>query len=171
MRISNLPPRIAVRTTLVARGYKTPCWVCDLSINQWGYARVRWPTGISGKRVVHRVVYELFVGEVPEGMELDHLCRTTNCCRPSHLEAVSKATNVRRGNGPARAGERERAKTHCPAGHEYSVANTWVNKRGHRACRRCHANRARSAWQAARVEVRQEEDANVQDVLDAMENS
>ena len=158
MKISDLPPRIAQRTKLIKMGYKTPCWVCDLSINQWGYARVRWPTGTSGKRVVHRVIYELFVGEVPLGLELDHLCRVPNCCRPTHLEVVTKSVNFLRSNGPALSAQRERSKTHCPAGHEYTVANTWVNKLGHRACRRCHADRARSAWRAAHGMKQQEDD-------------
>jgi HNH endonuclease len=157
VKISDLPTRIATRTTEIDKGYRTPCWVCDLSVNRWGYARVRWPTGTSSKRVVHRVTYELFVGPVLEGLELDHLCRVPACCRPDHMEPVTKQANTQRSTAGAWRAQVERAKTHCPAGHEYSFENTWVNKRGHRFCRKCHADRARAAWQAARVEVKQDE--------------
>jgi hypothetical protein len=40
----------------------------------------------------------MFVGPVPEGLELDHLCRVTTCVRPSHLEPVTTGENVRRRN-------------------------------------------------------------------------
>lgn len=146
MSLDQLPNRIAARTSIEDRGFVTPCWVCDLSVNQWGYARVRWPTGGDGKRVAHCVVYELLVGPIPVGLELDHLCKVPNCVRPDHLEPVTKSVNFRRSSGPAKAAARERAKTHCPAGHPYDDANTWVNKRGHRACRRCHADRESSRY-------------------------
>ena len=142
--ISDLPTRIAARTTAIDTGYRTPCWLCDLSVNGGGYARVRWPTGRDNKRVVHAVVYELLVGPVPVGLELDHLCRVPNCVRPSHLEPVTKRENTKRSTAGAATAMRERAKTHCPKGHEYSEANTWVNRRGWRACRRCHADRERA---------------------------
>lgn len=90
-------------------------------------------------RMTHRVAYELLVGPIPEGLVLDHLCRRPLCANPAHLQAVTMAENVRRGNGPAAAGARMRAKTHCPAGHEYDAANTYVRPDGRgRTCRQCN---------------------------------
>jgi hypothetical protein len=67
----------------------------------------------------HRFAYEVFVGPVPVGMEIDHLCRNRLCCNPLHLEAVTHSENVRRGDSPLR----HRNKTHCPAGHPYAGDN------------------------------------------------
>lgn len=75
----------------------------------------------------HRLVYELLVGPIPEGLELDHLCR-----KASHLEPVTHAENVRRG----RVGENSKVKTHCPQGHPYAGDNL-VRTNGRRVCRTC----------------------------------
>ena len=91
-------------------------------------------------RYVHRFVYEYLVGPIPDGLVLDHLCRVTRCCNPSHLEPVSGAVNVERGVGPT--AERAR-KTHCVNGHPLSGSNLYVTKRGHRHCKACSAERSR----------------------------
>lgn len=64
----------------------------------------------------HRLFYELCYGPVPEGLVLDHLCRNTICCNPTHLEAVTMGENTLRGNGPTAQNAR---KATCPRGHEY----------------------------------------------------
>lgn len=74
-------------------------------------------------------LYELLVGPVPEGLELDHLCRNPPCCNPAHLEPVTHAENMRRAG---------LAVTQCKHGHEYTEANTYVTKKGERSCRTCH---------------------------------
>lgn len=87
--------------------------------------------------LAHRVAYELEVGPIPDGMQLDHLCRVRNCVNPSHLEVVDNATNTARGT----AGDWQRNKTHCAQGHEYNEENTRVSKdymgRTRRTCRAC----------------------------------
>lgn len=78
------------------RGYETPCWIWQLKLNDKGYGI--WK--IDGKqRLAHRVYFERRSGPVPQGFELDHLCRVTSCVNPSHLEAVTHAENMRRGIG------------------------------------------------------------------------
>lgn len=81
----------------------------------------------------HRLMYELFIGPIPEGLQIDHLCSNRACINPEHLEAVPPHVNKMRG----RAGEWQKAKTHCPHGHEYTEENTWRSHRGHRYCRAC----------------------------------
>lgn len=95
------------------------------------------------KRGAHVVVYELLVGPVPDGLELDHLCRNIGCVNPAHLEPVTHAENVRRGHAGRVNATRQQAKTHCPAGHPYDAANTAIGTRGERKCRACHRERAR----------------------------
>lgn len=111
----------------------------------WEWQGYRQPAGhgrfrAGGRKVlVHRWVYEHLVGPVPDGLELDHLCRNPPCCNPDHLEAVDHRTNTLRGVGPAALNAQ---KIECPKGHPYDAANTYVDSLGRRVCRTC-----RSAWQ------------------------
>ena len=76
------------------RGYATPCWVWQQGKSKQGYGMV----ALGGKRfLMHRVMYEQSFGPVPEGLELDHLCRIRHCINPAHLEAVTHAVNTQRG--------------------------------------------------------------------------
>ena len=95
----------------------------------------------------HRVAYELFVGPIPEGLEIDHGCKLTRCVNPEHLEPVTKRENVHRSGNPAGLNAR---KTHCQYGHRFSAKNTATTKRGTRRCRACARRRAREAWRASR---------------------
>lgn len=76
----------------------------------------------------HRVAYRISIGPIPEGLEIDHLCRTKLCCNPTHLEPVTHIENVRR---------HFRLQTHCKNGHELSDQNTYIRKEGQRQCREC----------------------------------
>ena len=110
----------------------TGCWLWTGSIRTDGYGQF-W----NGQRNVkaHRFAYEDRGREIPDGLELDHLCRNRACVNPDHLEPVTHLTNIRRGN----SGAPQRARTHCPRGHEYSPENTYTapgqTKRGCRTCR------------------------------------
>lgn len=70
------------------------CWVFTGEINRSGYGRIKVGPGKS--RVAHRVTYEHYVGAVPNGLELDHLCVNPACCNPDHLEAVTHSVNMQR---------------------------------------------------------------------------
>jgi hypothetical protein len=114
-------------------------WVGSTNAPPKDYARLH---AVGLKRTgAHRVAYELFVGPIPDGLDLDHLCRTPRCVNPFHLEAVTQRENIRRGT----QGHDNRAKTHCPRGHAYDQANTYVNSRGQRMCRACGCERMRRA--------------------------
>ncbi len=89
----------------------------------------------------HVWAWEQENGPVPDGLELDHLCRTHLCVRPSHLEAVTPRENVLRGESFAAANA---SKTHCPSGHPYSDENTYIRPDGGRECRRCHLRHSRA---------------------------
>lgn len=124
------------------------CWVSSLGIGTQGYSQVsigkRRENGNYILVNAHVLAYEALVGPIPEGCELDHLCRNRACWKPSHLEPVSHGENVRRGAGAAF----QRDKTHCPRGHEYSVENTFMRPQrsgggNSRECRQCIRERER----------------------------
>lgn len=87
-----------------------------------------------GTFYVHRVAWETLRGPIPDGMQLDHLCRQRACWNPDHLEPVSPRENVLRGVGITAMNAK---KTHCPQGHPYDDANTGITSTGKRRCRAC----------------------------------
>lgn len=102
----------------------------------------------------HRLIFEHFVGPVPEGMQLDHLCRNPRCCNFSHLEVVTQAENLRRGNSPSAINAR---KARCPRGHPYShrdktgrLCRTCINERGKLRMRKVRA------WKLEQARLRSE---------------
>lgn len=107
----------------------TPCcWLWTKGCTDQGYGSFRF----EGKaRNTHKLVYEVLVGPVPDGLTLDHLCRHRRCCNPGHLEPVTRAVNVQRG-----AAFKAIPLT-CEAGHLYTRENTYVRPNGTRICREC----------------------------------
>lgn len=123
-----------------------PCWIWpEIVSTNGGYGRF-W----DGERTVttHRWSYERFVGPIPDGLQLDHLCRVRACCNPTHLEPVTQLVNIRRS---------PRIKpTHCPQGHEYTPETSRTKKTGSRSCVICSNARRRARRAAQRAERRYE---------------
>jgi len=91
----------------------------------------------NGKQIrAHRFAYELFKGEIPNGLQIDHLCRNRACVNPEHLEIVSCKENVLRGIGVCAKNSK---KTHCPRGHELKEDNLDKHhlRIGQRTCKTC----------------------------------
>jgi hypothetical protein len=118
------------------------CWAWSRALDN-GYGRF-WLNGRN--RLAHAVSYEHFVGPIPDGLQIDHLCRNRSCVRPDHLEAVTLGVNVLRGEGRSATNSRKEL---CLRGHALSGDNLYVTPRGSRCCRTCQ--RARVASWRARV--------------------
>ncbi len=131
----------------------TGCWIFLGSRDADGYGRV-------GSVVAHRVFYEAFVGPIPDGLQLDHLCVRTNCVNPSHLEPVTGAENLARASlyRPLVRAER----TACANGHVYTEATAFRSQRVFpdgkeyttwicRVCRRANKARARARARALKT--------------------
>lgn len=121
------------------------CWTWTAALNPKGYGMFR----ADGRmHLAHRWLYEALIGPVPQGLDLDHLCRNRACARPSHLEPVTHRENLMRGQTVNARGTRNAGKTHCKNGHEYTPINTGF-RRGYRYCRTCARHQRRAAKQAA----------------------
>jgi hypothetical protein len=139
------PPR---QSPLDCIEYTDGCWFWTGTLDRQGYGQWMDPDTRRTQRA-HRVVYKLLVGPIPDGLPLDHechnkdqgcaggpTCRQRSCVRP-HAEHVLPRTlrdNILRGRGPSAVHAR---KTHCPRGHPYDKANTYVSPSGQRFCKAC----------------------------------
>lgn len=125
-------------SVLFCAGPDGTCWEWTACLMDCGYGRMN----VSGRLwLTHRLVYEQFRGQIPHGLDLDHLCRNRACCNPSHLEPVTRNENVARGVScaaiPARTG-------HCKRGHAIEGTNVYVaTKTGKRRCKECKLENTR----------------------------
>lgn len=127
---------------------ETGCWLWTGQLTAAGYGRCA-DYGL-GDRAAHRVAYMMFVGPIPEGLELDHVwtngCRHHNCVNwVDHLEPVTHQENMRRAVAAKTPIDRCRR-----AGHPYDETNTRWDRLGHRICKACDKRPERKAADAAR---------------------
>lgn len=172
-RFNTRRARAALAAIVGASQYPFECveWTGVLDHNGYGSFGYR-----SQKGMAHKAIYELLVGPVRPGLELDHLCRNRRCVNPCHMEQVTHAENMRRGgqaryvpnypcghlksesawtgacsicrNAQRRKNPNPRPTTHCPHGHEFTPENTKLDARGWRTCRACKSLRNARAWRA-----------------------
>jgi len=113
-------------------------WIGHIIRKGYGYFHFNNKDGLA-----HRFAYKYWKGEIPTGLELDHLCNNKKCVNPSHLEVVTHVENMRRAIIPKGIYSKEGKKTHCPQGHEYNEKNTFYRKSGRhcKICTKIHNNR------------------------------
>lgn len=119
------------------------CWLWRGQVSRAGYGqfRVARPDRML---LAHRWSYAHHVGPIPEGLELDHLCRVRQCVNPAHLEPVTPRENQRRSRSVSGLNA---AKTCCVHGHPFDASNTRVtSSTGERRCRTCARELTRAAY-------------------------
>lgn len=109
------------------------CWLWTGPIDRAGYGK----TSYRGKHLAaHRLSYFLSKGKIPDGLQIDHLCRVRNCINPAHLEAVTPLENTLRAR-----------KDHCKQGHPFADDNlVWTQDGKHRRCRECTRRHGYAAY-------------------------
>ena len=151
-----LEDRFAAKYQVMPNG----CWLWTATLINSGYGRL-WVEGRT--ELAHRVAYELYVGDIPDGMTIDHRCHNEDddcpggidclhrrCVNPDHLQVVTKQVNLLNGKTIVAANA---VKTHCIRGHEYTPENTRIYTRLGREFRHCReCDRERSVERREREE-------------------
>jgi hypothetical protein len=151
-----LPASISKRIVADEHG----CWIWTGARQSKGYGNAY--STATGVRLAHRLTYELLVGPIPDGLELDHLCRVRHCVNPAHLEPVTHCENVLRGESPT---AKNAPRIKCINGHPFDAQNTRRVPGGARRCRACARERQqrpeavakKSEWQRKRRAERRAE--------------
>ena len=126
----------------------TGCWIWTGARNHGGYGvcGVTLARRMTRQFRVHRLVYELLVGPIPDGLTIDHLCRTAACANPAHLEPVTASENSIRQN---------RSIVACKWGHPFDETNTGYQKLRsglpRRMCKQCHREKALARYHATKA--------------------
>ena len=128
----------------------TPCWDWTACKDKDGYGSF----SVNGKSIrSHKFSYELYNGEIPKGLQLDHLCRNRDCINPIHLEPVTAQENIKRGLS-GKINNYNKQKTHCPQGHKYNIQNTYRDlSRNNRHCIICTKTKQKK-YQQRREKIR-----------------
>lgn len=124
----------------LVRGVTGCCHEWDAARNEKGYGTFWLHRTVKA----YRYAYEIALGPIPAGLDVDHRCRNRACVRPSHLRAVTHRVNLLASTNHAAL---RAAQTHCKRGHIFDAINTIRAKNGTRKCRTCK----RAADRAART--------------------
>lgn len=118
------------------------CWMWMAGRHRSGYGVFN----IKGRQhVAHRLAYEALQGDIPEGLDLDHLCRVRACVNPDHLEPVTRRENLLR--SPITLTSIKASQTTCIRGHEFTPENVQIRRKdGTRHCRTCRRERDRRSY-------------------------
>lgn len=139
--MNDVKARVLAKVNLTESG----CWVWTGRRDRDGYGLMKIGRA---PRFVHRVSFEAWMGPIPEGLQIDHLCRVRDCCNPEHLEPVTSRENTMRSPiAPAAVNSR---KTHCDSGHALDGGNVYVDATRSRRCRECR-RQATARWRAKGV--------------------
>ncbi len=147
--LADLSPADRIRQEKIRRRFEkrivfasSGCWEWTGALTSAGYGLMqtgeRTPAGNYKPTYTHRLAYELYVGPIPKGLSIDHLCRNPRCANPSHLEAVPIGVNVLRGTGMSAMHAKA---IHCKRGHLKTPANMYIRPDGYRECRLCMRRR------------------------------
>lgn len=142
---ASIRERIEMR---VERITESGCWIWTGALHRTtrGYGVM----GFKGRlHLAHRLSYEEHRGPIPEGLQIDHLCRVTECVNPWHLEPVTPRENTLRGTSMSSIHAK---KTACPRGHAYTHVRD-----GQRKCRTCERDRQRERSQDEAVRAARRE--------------
>jgi hypothetical protein len=139
----------------------TGCWIWHGDSVNGGYGR----TSVDGRKwLVHRAAYHAWVGDIPKGLTIDHLCKQPSCCNPQHMEPVTMKENIMRGDSFSRINAE---KVECKRGHPLSGDNLYRYKDGRRDCRTCMDIRYRAYYEANRLSIIEKQKVRYESKRDA----
>lgn len=126
--VATLPWRMAAK---IVPDEATGCWNWTGTKSDSGYGRV----SIDGRaHQAHRIAYEILRAQIPDGMQIDHLCRNRACLNPDHMEPVTQRENIMRGESVS---ARNARRNHCNRGHEYVQGSFIMERSKSGLMRRC----------------------------------
>lgn len=122
------------------------CWIWLGALSANGRSSFQWGNGRIS--TAHKWAYIFFRGEIPDGLELDHLCCNPSCVNPHHLEAVPRSVNGKRYWNWIGKNDVRRQVVECKNGHPFNVQNTRIDPQTkHKICRVCDRARHRTYWE------------------------
>ena len=123
----------------VNRGLPSECWEWRRHQSKDGYGLFdKWIGKDTYTSVVaSRFAYGDIYGEIPTGLQIDHLCRNRLCCNPNHLELVTQQENIKRGEVGLYQRLRAINRTQCRNGHLITEDTSYIRPEGYRECREC----------------------------------